>query len=132
MAACYHAEARFSDPVFPDLNAEGVKAMWHMLLGSGSSLRTEFEVIGEDDAKGQVRMEAFYTIGKAGRRVHNIIHSEFEFRDGLIFRQYDRFNFWRWSRQALGATGWFLGWTPFLRKKVRKVMAKRLAKAMRQ
>ena len=30
MNAWYDPEARFSDPVFPDLNAEQVKAMWSM------------------------------------------------------------------------------------------------------
>ncbi|MEN9670596.1 MAG: hypothetical protein RL018_873, partial [Pseudomonadota bacterium] len=30
----------------------------------------------------------------------------------------DSFNFWAWSRQALGAPGLLIGWTPFLRAKV--------------
>ena len=38
---------------------------------------------------------------------------------GLITRHTDRFDFWRWSRQALGAPGLLLGWSPFLRAKVR-------------
>ncbi|HET9043130.1 MAG TPA: hypothetical protein VFN70_08290, partial [Burkholderiales bacterium] len=54
-----------------------------------------------------------------GRRVHNVIDATFEFRDGLIVRHVDRFSFWRWARQALGATGWFLGWTPLVRDRVR-------------
>ncbi len=29
----------------------------------------------------------------------------FEFRDGKIYQHTDRFGFWRWSRQALGAAG---------------------------
>ena len=51
--------------------------------------------------------------------VHNIIDAEFEFRDGLILRHKDTFDLWRWTRQALGATGVLLGWTPMVQNKVR-------------
>jgi hypothetical protein len=52
--------------------------------------------------------------------VHNRIDARFEFDgQGLITRHRDRFDFWAWSRQALGTTGWLLGWTPMLRNKVR-------------
>ena len=52
--------------------------------------------------------------------VHNVIDAAFEFDgNGLIVRHRDRFAFWSWSRQALGAVGWLLGWTPLLRAKVR-------------
>ena len=37
---------------------------------------------------------------------------------GLIVQHRDSFDFWHWSRQALGAPGLLLGWTPFLRAKV--------------
>ena len=50
----------------------------------------------------------------------SFIRAEFEFRDGLIRVQRDRFDFWRWSRQALGTPGLLLGWTPMLRNKVRE------------
>ena len=39
--------------------------------------------------------------------------------DDEVFSLQDRFDFWRWSRQALGAPGVLLGWTPMLRGKVR-------------
>ena len=38
---------------------------------------------------------------------------------GRIVKHRDSFDFWKWSRQALGAPGVLLGWTPFLRGKVR-------------
>ena len=37
---------------------------------------------------------------------------------GKIVRHIDRFDFWRWSRMALGPAGLLLGWTPLLHKKV--------------
>ena len=126
MAACYHDQARFSDPVFPDLDAKGVRAMWKMLLTSGTDLRITFAIEGGDTC----RWEAFYTFSRTKRPVHNVITSTFEFRDGLILRQRDRFDFWRWSRQALGPAGLLLGWTSFLQRKVQATAAKSLARAM--
>ena len=58
--------------------------------------------------------------------MHNIIDAEFEFKDGKIFRHDDQFDFWRWSRQALGPAGLLLGWTPILRNKVQKTARKGL------
>ena len=61
----------------------------------------------------------------------NRIDAEFEFDSaGLIKRHRDRFDFWAWSRQALGLPGWLLGWTPWLRNKVRATAARNLAKFM--
>ena len=64
--------------------------------------------------------EPTYLFSATGRVVHNVIDARFEFdAQGLISRHTDRFDFWRWSRQALGAPGLLLGWSPFLRAKVR-------------
>ena len=60
------------------------------------------------------------------------VSSEFELREGLIVRQRNHFDFWRWSRQALGPAGMFLGWTPLLRAKVRAKAARSLERSMRE
>lgn len=130
MGALYHPEARFSDPVFPDLDALHVRAMWRMLVEQGHDLCISFKVLHEDERKGHVRWEAFYTFSRTGRKVHNSIDSRFTFRDGLILTQRDSFSFWRWSRQALGWKGSLLGWTPVVRDKVRGMAAASLLKAM--
>lgn len=128
MGALYHPEARFSDPVFPDLDAEHVRAMWRMLLERSSDLCISFTVVQEDERKGHVRWEAFYTFSGTGRKVHNSIDSRFTFKDGLILTQRDSFSFWRWSRQALGLKGLLLGWTPLVRDRVRGTAAAALLK----
>lgn len=130
IAACYHDEAHFGGPVFPDLDADQVRAMWKMLLTSGTDLRITFKVQREDADGGMAQCEAFYTFSRTGRKVHNRIASEFTFRNGLIHGQRDRFGFWRWSRQALGPAGWLLGWTPVVRDKVRRQAARSLARSM--
>ncbi len=130
MGACYADDARFSDPVFPDLDAAEVRAMWKMLLTSGTDPRVTFEVLEEGSARGICAWQAFYTFSRTGRQVHNLIRSEFVLRDGLIVQQRDQFDFWRWSRQALGASGWLLGWSPVVRNKVQATAAASLRKAM--
>ena len=52
---------------------------------------------------GKARWVADYRFSATGRLVHNVIDSRFEFNpDGLIQRQRDTFDLWKWSRQALG------------------------------
>ncbi len=130
MGACYHDDAHFSDPVFPELDSKEVRAMWKMLLTSGTDLRISYSVIEENTTFGKVRWEAWYTFSRTKRPVHNIITSTIEMKDGLIIRQTDVFDFWRWSRQALGLSGALLGWSPLVRTKVRAIAASGLRKAM--
>lgn len=127
MGACYHAQARFSDPVFTDLDANGARAMWAMLCARGKDLRVEFSEVHADAAQGRAHWEAWYTFSATGRKVHNIIDADFEFRDGLILRHTDHFDFHRWAGQALGLAGRLLGGTGLLQRKVRKQAADGLA-----
>lgn len=126
MAACYHDDIQFSDPVFPDLSGPAAGAMWKMLCANAKGFGLSFSDIHADDARGSARWEARYEFSATGRRVRNRVTSAFQFKDGLIFRQQDRFSFWKWSIMALGPAGVFLGWTPFLRNKVRKQARKGL------
>ena len=120
MARCYADDATFSDPVFPDLDAEGARAMWRMFCTGGSGLEVGYSDVHADDAAGSGRWEAIYDFPKTGRRVHNKIDSSFQFRDGLIVRHRDDFDFYRWSRMALGPIGTALGWTPIMKNQVRQ------------
>ena len=124
MAACYHPEARFSDPAFGELRGREVGDMWRMLTGRAADLTVELRE--HDDAS--ARWIARYTFGRTGRKVVNDVQATFAFRDGLIAEHDDRFSFWTWSRQALGPAGLVLGWTPVLRAKVRSQARADLAK----
>ena len=118
MGALYGDEAEFSDPVFPSLNAKQVRAMWAMLTSRSKDLKVSFVVEDESPTSARVRWNADYTFSKTGRAVHNRVVAKMELRDGLIVRHVDEFSFWRWSAQALGTPGRFLGWTPLLRAKI--------------
>ena len=119
MVACYHPEVRFSDPVFVDLDAREASGMWRMLCGRAKEFSLEFSDVHADDELGRAHWEARYLFSTTGRKVHNIIDAEFRFADGKIIDHRDHFDFYRWSRQALGAPGLLLGWTSMLRNKVR-------------
>jgi limonene-1,2-epoxide hydrolase len=130
MVSCYHAGIRFSDPVFPNLTGPEVGAMWRMLCRQAKNFELTFTNVGANDLAGKAHWEARYDFSATGRRVHNKIDAEFEFQDGKIIKHTDRFDFWKWSRMALGPTGLLLGWTPLVRKKVQRQAAERLAKFM--
>ncbi len=120
MAACYAPDATFSDPVFQGLDAREAGGMWRMLTGQATDLRIELLDHDCDDARGSAHWRAHYTFSQTGRPVVNEVHASFRFDDGLIAEHIDEFDFYRWARQALGAQGLILGWTPFLHSAVRR------------
>lgn len=129
MGACYHPDATFRDEAF-NLRSAEVPAMWHMLCERGKDLRIVFSDVAADEHKGSANWEAWYTFSKSGRKVHNVIHAEFTFKDGKILTHHDTFPFHRWARQALGLPGLLLGWTGFFRKKVQATAMDGLRKFM--
>jgi len=126
MAACYHPAVKFSDEVFVDLEGERATGMWRMLCERGHDLKIEFRDIEANDSTGRAHWEAWYTFSTTRRAVHNRIDARFEFKDGKIIRHRDTFDFWAWARQALGPIGVLLGWSGFLRNRVRLQAAKNL------
>lgn len=131
MQSCYHPDVMFSDEVFPSLQGKKAMAMWHMLLMANEDphqLLITFTNVKADSEKGSCDWEAVYDFSLTRRKVHNMIHARFIFKDDLIIRHADAFNFWRWSRMAFGFMGFAIGWSPFFRKKIQKSVAARLEK----
>lgn len=122
MRSCYHPDAVFKDEVF-ELSGNEIGDMWEMLCSRGKDLKIEFEVFAGKDGGVKARWEAKYTFSSTRRKVHNIIDAEFHFKEGRIIKHTDRFDFWRWARQALGFPGYVLGWSSILKKKVRQQAA---------
>lgn len=119
MGECYAPSATFTDPVFGRLDAEGARAMWRMLLTRAQDLEIEHHVRVADDTHGEVDWIARYTFGRTGRRVENRVLARFEFSQGRIVRHVDHFDLWAWAGQAFGPLGWMLGWTGFMRCRIR-------------
>lgn len=132
MQSYYSDNAVFSDPVFTNLNAEEVKAMWQMLCIKGKDLQLTFSNVSANDATGTAQWQAHYTFGATGRKVINKISAQFIFEDGKIIRHQDSFNFYQWARQALGLSGLLLGWTPLIKNKVRIMAGRSLKQFLEQ
>jgi SnoaL-like domain len=128
MQACYASDARFDDEAFSLQGREQIGGMWRMLCEAVQAKgMAQWKLDVSDITERSAHWEPTYLFSATGRVVHNIIDAEFEFDSaGLITRHTDRFDFWRWARQALGAPGLLLGWTPFLRAKVRAQAAANL------
>ncbi len=132
MQACYHPDIVFNDPVFTNLKGNEAKAMWHMLTQAAKELTLQFNAIKANETTGSAHWEAFYPFSRTGRKVHNIIDAQFEFRDNKIIKHTDHFNFWRWSKMALGTSGLLLGWTPLIHNKVRATAGENLKKFIKE
>jgi hypothetical protein len=128
MQACYAPDAQFDDEAFSLRGREEIGAMWRMLCEVTKAKGRDVWKLDYSITDNSSHWEAHYRFSATGRMVHNIIGGEFTFdAQGQIKTHRDRFDFWRWSRQALGTPGLLLGWSPMLRNKVRAQAAKNLA-----
>lgn len=125
MVACYAPDVIFTDPAFGELHGEEAGSMWRMLTRSSQGIEISTRDLSADDQRGRVHWTAKYTFS-TGRPVVNEIDAAFTFENGLIKTHIDTFDMWRWSRQALGPTGLFLGWHPLFQSKVRRTARGRL------
>jgi ketosteroid isomerase-like protein len=123
MNACYASDIEFHDPVFQTLRGDDAKRMWRMLCARAKDLDVVASKIEADDRAGRAHWVATYTFSSTGNRVENRIDASFEFKDGRIVRHQDRFDLYRWARQALGLKGLLLGWLPPVQAAVRKQAA---------
>jgi ketosteroid isomerase-like protein len=130
MAACYHPEAMFSDPVFPRLPHAEVCAMWRMLAARAQDLEVRFQVVQADDEKGEAAWEADYTFSQTGRKVHNVIRAQVAFKDGLILAHRDGFDLAAWARQAMGWKGVLFGRMAWFQNAIRAKARQGLLKFM--
>ena len=130
MQDCYANNATFSDPVFENLNAAEVRAMWQMLITRATDLALEFKNVAANETSGSAEWTAVYTFSATGKKVINKIKANFVFENGKIKEHKDSFDFYKWAKQALGFKGLLLGWTSFLHNKVKQQARNNLIKFM--
>ena len=82
--------------------------------------------IEANEREGRAHWVATYLFSATGNTVENRIDASFTFRDGRIATHQDRFDLYRWARQALGLKGLLLGWLPPVQAAVRKQAAQGL------
>src|SRR5437870_11238888 len=121
MGGCCAAGITFTDPVFGRLEGERAGAMWRMLnQPGGGGLELTYQLGEVDSTSGTATWQAKYKAPNTGRPVENNITSRFWFADGLIVRQEDTFDLWKWAAMALGPTGRLMGWSPMIQGAIRK------------
>jgi len=119
MSACYTEDVVFSDPVFGVLKGRQAGDMWRMLTLRAKDFSLIFDSVRADERTGAAHWVAKYLFSQTGNTVTNDIQARFVFRDGKICEHHDQFDLWCWSRQALGAKGVLLGWTPLVQNAIR-------------
>lgn len=127
MWSIYADDITFTDPAFGTLNGEEAKYMWKMLLeNEESQFQLNYTIISENNEETTVKWTAQYFFGPNRRTVINHVIAKLSFENGQIKTHTDHFSMWKWSKQALGISGFLLGWTPFFKQKVQKMTQSRL------
>ncbi len=133
MNSCYSDDIVFFDPVFGLLRGEQAKAMWEMLCKNAKDFSLTFGNIIKLDAEySTCDWVATYTFSKTGRKVVNSIRANMRFADGKIVEHSDAFSLHKWSKQALGFSGWLLGWNRFFQNKIKNGAKRNLLKFMQK
>jgi ketosteroid isomerase-like protein len=122
MNSLYSSNARFSDPGFGLLNHTELTTMWAMLCFNqqNKGFKLEYKILDSTKDSVTVYWQAWYTFSKTGRKVHNRITANILVENGRIVQHHDHFNLHKWASQALGITGYLLGWTGFFQKKLQQ------------
>jgi len=131
MNACYSDEVVFYDPVFELLQAPAAKAMWRMLCANARDFHITFNNIKDlGDDYYTCDWVASYTFSKTGRKVVNKVKAHMRIVDGKIIEHSDGFSLHEWSKQALGFSGWLLGWNSFYQRKIKNTAKQNLLRFM--
>lgn len=132
MAACYHKDVTFYDPMFQELKGDEARAMWAMLCERGKDLEIEFQILRVDGDRVWAHWDARYTFTRTGRKVLNRIDAQFRIQDGLIIDHIDTFDLWAWEIQAIGFLGRLCGCCGFFQTKLRSQSRQALVSYMQK
>jgi ketosteroid isomerase-like protein len=131
MNSCYSDDIVFFDPVFGLLHKDEVLYMWEMLCKNAKDFSLTYGNIEHlDEEYSTCNWEATYTFSRTGRKVVNKIKAHMRFADGKIVEHSDAFSLHKWSAQALGFSGWLLGWNRIFQRKIQNGAKRNLMKFM--
>ena len=119
MQNCYAPDPIFNDPVFGILQGNEVSALWEMLCKNAKDFNLQIEKIEVDGEYGTCNWTANYIFSKTGRKVTNNVKAHMKIENAKITEHTDEFDLYKWSRQALGLPGILLGWSGYLKNKIR-------------
>ena len=118
--SCYNNNPVFNDPVFGILQGDEVKAMWEMLCKNAKDFSLQYSLIEIDGEYATCKWMAAYTFSRTGKRVVNNVKAYMRIQNNAIIEHTDEFDFYKWARQALGLPGILLGWSGYLKNKIRR------------
>ncbi len=131
MNSCYANDIVFFDPAFELLRGDEVNAMWEMLCKKATGFSLTFNNITKlDEEYYTCDWVARYTFSKTGREVVNKIKANMKFANGKIIEHSDAFSLHRWASQALGFTGWLVGWNTFFQRRIKNQAKQNLLRYM--
>jgi ketosteroid isomerase-like protein len=117
----YSPDVKFRDPIFGLLVGKDVFSMWSMLIKkSKGDIQISLSNVKADEFLGSAIWTATYYYRATNRKVVNRISASFHFKDGFIIKHTDDYDIWKWSKQALGLTGYLFGWTGYMQRKINK------------
>lgn len=119
MLDCYSSNPIFNDQVFGVIQGNEVKAMWEMLCKNAKDFDLQVEKIEVDGEYATCNWTATYTFTKTGKKVINHVKAHMRIENGKITEHTDEFDIYKWSRQAFGLSGVLLGWSGYMKNKIR-------------
>ncbi|MBS1743995.1 MAG: nuclear transport factor 2 family protein [Bacteroidetes bacterium] len=132
MISCYSDDIIFFDPAFTLLQGKQVRSMWKMLCANAKDFELQYSnIVKLDDEYYTCEWIASYTFSKTGRRVINKAKAFMRIADGKIIEHSDGFSLHKWCMQALGFSGWLLGWNRWFQHRITKGARKRLEEYMK-
>lgn len=129
MNSRYSSDIVFYDPVFDLLEKGRARDMWQMLCAGATDLIITYDNI-KDLGDGYYTCDwvASYTFSGTGRKVVNKVRANMKIADGKITEHSDAFSLHKWAAQAMGFSGWLLGWNRFYQRKIKNSARKKLMK----
>ena len=114
----YHSNASYKDELF-ELKGVEIHALWYSAVQPDLNLSVELKSIKEVDGRVITEWVMNYTLDIINRRISLNEKGTFIFKGDKIIEHIDEYDFWSWCTQAFGIIGKSLGWSNWLRKRVR-------------
>lgn len=131
MNNCYAEEIVFFDPVFEMLQGNEVRCMWEMLCRNAKDFSISFSNIKDlGDCYYTCDWVAEYAFSANGKKVINNVRANMKIENGFIIEHSDAYSLHKWAAQALGFSGWLLGWNSFYQKQIKNKAKRRLLEYM--
>ncbi|WP_051378985.1 nuclear transport factor 2 family protein [Derxia gummosa] len=126
----YDESARVDIPAIGlrGLSAAEARLLWRVALNDARDLHVQYAVTSADDSGGEVVWIARYTWQPTGRIVTQRLRGRFRIKGARIVEEVEQFSLWGCAQMAFGTRGWFGGWNPFLRSRIRRLVRERLAR----